>query len=85
MNSQHGELWCSSVHRLFAACILSFAKILSGVNAFEINNLQEQETESRYPGDPDVTSYHERDQAPSSNVAHQIGLVSRHERFVPQC
>ena len=64
---------------------LSFTKILSGVNAFEINNLQEQETESRYPGDPDVTSYHERDQAPSSNVAHQIGLVSRHERFVPQC
>jgi hypothetical protein len=34
---------------------LSFAKILSGVNAFEISNLQEQETESRYPGDRDVT------------------------------
>jgi hypothetical protein len=31
------------------------AKILSGLNAFEISNLQEQETESRYPGDRDVT------------------------------
>ena len=30
-------------------CGWSFAKILSGVNAFEISNLQEQETESRYP------------------------------------
>ena len=37
---------------------LSFAKILSGLNAFEISNLQEQETESRYPGDPDVTMLH---------------------------
>jgi hypothetical protein len=36
----------------------SFPKILSGLNAFEISNLQEQETESRYPGDPDVTMLH---------------------------
>ena len=37
---------------------LSFAKILSGLNVFEISNLQEQETESRYPGDRDVTMLH---------------------------
>ena len=34
------------------------AKILSGLNAFEISNLPEQETESRYPGDQDVTMLH---------------------------
>src|SRR3984893_2306759 len=37
---------------------LSFANILSGLTAFEISDLQEQETESRYPGDPDVTMLH---------------------------
>jgi hypothetical protein len=37
---------------------VSFVKILSGVNAFEISNLQEQETVLRYPGDPDVTMLH---------------------------
>jgi|ERR1700730_2857622 len=51
--------------RLHGCCSLasnsfphSFPKILSGLNAFEISNLQEQETESHYPGDPDVTMLH---------------------------
>src|ERR1700730_9410233 len=39
---------------------LSFAGVLSGVNAFEISNLQEQETESRYPGGRDVTNIEKR-------------------------
>ena len=32
--------------------------MLFGLNAFEISNVQEQETESRYPGDRDVTMLH---------------------------
>src|ERR1700730_7122963 len=45
-------------HIWSCSSILSFAKILSGLNAFEISNLQEQETESRYPGDRDITMLH---------------------------
>jgi len=32
---------------VYTFCSLPFAKILSGLNAFGISNLQEQETESR--------------------------------------
>jgi hypothetical protein len=45
---------------------MSFAKILSGLNVFEISNLQEQETESRYPGDRDVTMLHGAETVESS-------------------
>ena len=46
----------STLLTLISAC--PFAKILSGLNAFDISNLQEQETESGYPGDRDVTMLH---------------------------
>jgi len=48
----HGPAIPCQCSRNIASVRFSFAKILSGLNAFEINNLQEQETESRYPGDP---------------------------------
>src|ERR1700737_2367860 len=43
-------------HDLLSSC--PSPKLLSSLNAFEISNLQEQETESRYPGDQDVTMLH---------------------------
>jgi hypothetical protein len=59
---------------------MSFAKILSGLNVFEISNLQEQETESRYPGDRDVTLL-------GVNIDKRLSMIrlqSRaHERLLP--
>ena len=41
-----------------AMIALSLAKMLSGANAFEISDIEEEETEARKPGDQNVTMLH---------------------------
>jgi hypothetical protein len=61
---------------------LSLPKMLSGANAFEINDIQEAETEGALPDDHDVTMLHCVDPTPNKLFGMHRARASRKPRNI---